>query len=87
MTVSYHDLHITTTELGRIAISDMPFGYMVTCTRVGGWELWLDAKLVAGEFDKDRPLALDVAGTTICSMIPLREVIRHRSIETVVKKN
>jgi len=85
--LTYTDLHVTTTEFGRIAISAMPFGYMITCTRAGGWELWLDGKFIAGEFDKDHPLALDVAGTTICSMIPFQETIRHRVIGTVVKKN
>lgn len=39
-TPSYHDLHITTAENTRTSIFDLSFGLQVTCSRVGGWELW-----------------------------------------------
>ena len=64
---SYHDLHITTRLLPRTSIFNLPFDLKLTCTRVGGWELWLDEDRVAGEFvtsAKDG-LRLDVAGHVI----------------------
>ena len=69
MSASYHDLHIETAKIPRTSIFNLPFGYMLTCTRVGGWELWLHPdigreKLVAGEYDTNG-LRLDVAGQVI----------------------
>lgn len=72
MSASYHDLHITTEWLQRTSIFNMPLNLMVTCTRVGGWELWdtsggmRDAKLLAGEYNDGHWLVLDVAGLVIC---------------------
>lgn len=60
---SYHDLHITTAKIPRTSIFNLPYGYEVTCTRVGGWRLWRDGDLIAGEYD--RGLILDVAGSVI----------------------
>ena len=37
---SYHDVHVTTARMKRTALSDLPFGYELTCNRVGGWTLW-----------------------------------------------
>ena len=61
---SYHDLHITTDTYSRTSIFNMPYGYEVTCTRVGGWGLWHDGTQVAGEYEA-RGLRLDVAGVVI----------------------
>lgn len=66
---SYHDLYITTAEIHRTRLFDLPYGLMVTCTRVGGWELWqsqsfAEKKLIAGEYDT-HGLVLDVDGTVI----------------------
>jgi hypothetical protein len=72
---SYHDLHVTTKDIKRVSIFDMPYGYEVTCTRVGGWQLWFKwgdaaARRVAGEYDEG--LRLDVDGHVICdSLTPL----------------
>lgn len=37
---SYHDLHITTASIPRTSIFNLVYGLEVSCTRVGGWELW-----------------------------------------------
>lgn len=70
---SYHDLHITTAEIPRTSIFNLPYGLRVTCCRVAGWELWrhrdLNAgeyELIAGEYDgPEKWLVLDVAGHVI----------------------
>ena len=68
--MSYHDLFITTENISRTSIFNLPFSLMVTCTRVGGWELWdissgfSDAVRLAGEYDNNW-LVLDVAGHVI----------------------
>jgi hypothetical protein len=68
---SYHDLHITTAELPRSSIFNLPFSLTVTCDRVAGWELWRgigsgEAVSLAGEFaGRDKWLILDVKGTVI----------------------
>jgi hypothetical protein len=62
---SYHDLHITTAEIPRTSIFNLPYGYEVSCNRVGGWCLWRvgHEKVLAGEYDSG--LRLDVAGHVI----------------------
>lgn len=62
---SYHDLHITTPQLPRTSIFNLPFGMSVTCTRTAGWELWSTGKLHAGEYDGKGGLRLDVDGHII----------------------
>lgn len=66
--VSYHDLHITTAEMPRRSIFNLPYNLMVTCTHAGGWELWrrgvFRETLLAGEFCS-RGLRIDVAGHVI----------------------
>jgi hypothetical protein len=53
---SYHDLHITTAQIPRTRIFDLPYGLQVTCSRVSGWELWRHRdhdghdELLAGEY-------------------------------------
>lgn len=77
---SYHDLYVTTAEIPRTRIFDLPFGVEVSCNRVGGWCLWDTSqdrpsasdpwavyqtpKLLAGEYG-DKWLVLDVAGHVI----------------------
>ena len=71
--LSYHDLSITTNDIKRASIFDLPFNVQVLCTRVGGWEVWnthnsTDLKmwtLLGGEYDEDKPLKLDVKGKII----------------------
>jgi hypothetical protein len=60
---SYHDLHITTDTLPRTSIFNLPYGYEVSCNRVGGWCVWLNGAQVAGEYGDG--LRLDVAGHVI----------------------
>lgn len=75
----YHDLHITTAQIPRTSIFNLPYGLQVTCSRVSGWELWdmnqvqhpkgLPASRgvqIAGEYDgPEKWLVLDVAGHVI----------------------
>lgn len=63
---SYHDLHITTATLPRTRISNLPYGYLVACTRIGGWFLIVDGEVAAGEYEEPgRGLRLDVAGHVV----------------------
>lgn len=68
--LSYHDLHITTDKLARIAISNLPFNVEVTCARTTGWGVWHrpdgrgECQLLAGEYGATG-LRLDVAGHII----------------------
>lgn len=65
---SYHALHVTTTAIPRTAISDLPYGYEVTCNRVGGWCLWWRRTQVASEYGTSG-LRLDVGGHVICDSL------------------
>lgn len=67
---SYHDLFITTSNIPRTPIFDLPMNLMLICTRSGGWELWenpfTDGKVIASEFaDLGAGLRLDVRGHVI----------------------
>lgn len=67
--MSYHNLHIQTTDIPRTSIFDLPFSLMITCTRAAGWELWqtnalMNFVVIAGEFAK-HGLRLDVNGVVI----------------------
>lgn len=69
---SYHDLHVTTPEIKRTSIFNLPYGLQVTCSRTSGWELWrtasrpADWRLLAGEYAApDKWLVLDVDGHVI----------------------
>lgn len=68
--LSYHDLFITTRDIPRTSIFNLPYGVELTCTRMSGWRLWdswsgkSTARLLAGEYD-DKWLRLDVAGHVI----------------------
>lgn len=73
---SYHHLHVTTAEIPRARLFDLPYGLWITCNRVAGWELWdMDRNqnremlppsrgaLLAGEYaGPEKWLVLDVAG-------------------------
>lgn len=69
--MSYHDLYITTATIPRTRLFNLPFALMVTCTRVGGWELLdcskgiAEARILAGEYAGPAWLVLDVNGHTI----------------------
>lgn len=79
---SYHDLFVTTKDIPRTSIFNLPFGAEVTCNRVGGWCLWDTSKsdpphykgwrLIAGEYDKG--LRLDVNGVVICDSLTRQSV-------------
>ena len=63
----YHDIYVTTADLGRRRLFDLPFGYEITCNRVAGWSLWKGDTLIAGEFH-EVPLSIDVAGHPILGL-------------------
>jgi hypothetical protein len=77
---SYHDLHITTPEIERTSIFNLPFRVEVHCTRTGGWEVWAHAEgeppnrlpeqMLGSEYSKTKWLVLDVAGHVICDSRP-----------------
>ena len=71
---SYHGLHITTADLPRTSIPNLPFGLAVTCTRIAGWELWQKSAngsvLLASEFGENG-LRLDVDGRIIVDSLSL----------------
>lgn len=74
MRLSYHDLYVTVEGQERVRFSDLNFGHMLICTRVGAWELWHKSDegketLVAGEFDTTG-LRLDVNGHDIINSLP-----------------
>lgn len=69
---NYHDLYVTTPDIRRTKLSDLPFGHEVTCNRVGGWSLWVQAddhggeRMLGAEYDdQEHWLVLDVAGHVI----------------------
>lgn len=61
---SYHNLHVTTEDIPRTSIFNLPYGLQVVCNRVGGWSLIDGVNILAGEYD-DKWLILDVNGTEI----------------------
>jgi hypothetical protein len=77
---SYHDLNITTKDIKRTSIFNLPFNIQVLCTRVGGWEVWntynsSDLKkwtLLGGEYDDNKPLKLDVKGKIIVNSFKVK---------------
>lgn len=75
---SYHDLHITTAEIERTSIFNLPYGFRVECQRTTGWLLYDSGvrmsphlaepppRILAGEYEgRDKWLVLDVAGHVI----------------------
>lgn len=68
--MSYHDLYITTNEIPRTSISDLPFGVEVSCDRTTGWVVYYkqfkkEPVCMGSEFDEENWLVLDVKGTII----------------------
>ena len=63
---SYHGLYITTEEIQRTSIFNLPFNLAIICTRTAGWELrdMKADKAIAGEYS-DCWLVLDVDGHII----------------------
>jgi hypothetical protein len=61
---TYHDIEL---EFGSVKqkIFDLPHNLKLTCTRVGGWELWQQDRVIAGEYN-DIALKIYVAGILIC---------------------
>jgi hypothetical protein len=69
---SYHDVEV---EFGgnRYRLFDVSYGLMLTCTRMGGWELWnrWDGKdeLLASEYGTIK-LTVIVDGIVVCGEVP-----------------
>jgi hypothetical protein len=69
---SYHDLHITTDDIPRTSIFNLPFRVEVHCTRAAGWQVWArkenhhPEELLGGEYGgPGKRLRLDVDGHVI----------------------
>jgi len=67
--VTYHDVYITTRDSERKSIFDLPYGYVINCSRTRGWSVWLNETLVTDEFRSTympKPwMVIDVAGHVI----------------------
>lgn len=67
---SYHDVYFQFDDGPKTRLFDAPFSVMISCTRVGGWELneWTGEHYTvrAGEYNELHPLRLWVADTQIC---------------------
>lgn len=69
---SYHDLYITTENIPRTSIFNLPYCLTVMCSRVTGWQLWdlsggyIGGIVLAGEYEgPGKWLVLDVNGHVI----------------------
>ena len=60
---SYHDVYVTTRDIPRTSIFNLPYGYEITCNRIGGWSLWQGNTQVATEYGLG--LVIDVDGHVI----------------------
>lgn len=71
--LSYHQLFITTKNIERTSIFNLPFRVKVECKRTTGWqcvameENLLKYEILGSEFDKENWLILDVNGHIICN--------------------
>jgi hypothetical protein len=79
-TPTYHDLYITAPGIPRTSIFSLGYGLRVTCTRVGGWQVWhmtegvAGGTLIGGEYGgPGHWLTLDVAGHIITDSRPAPE--------------
>lgn len=85
---SYHDLYVTTKDIPRTKLFNLPYGLIVMCSRVTGWEL-VDAKnglrtaeLLGGEYEgPDKWLVLDVSGHVITDSRPAEVLGEARAVE------
>lgn len=84
---SYHDLYITTPDVPRTSIFNLPYSVLVQCTRAGGWEVWeiWDGKerKLGSELGEENGLILDVNGYVIVDS--LSPVIKEFIVEGVFK--
>ena len=70
-TMTYHDLFITTKDIDRTSIFDLPYNYRVECQRTTGWILThtnldtMNTIVIASEYDDENWLVLDVKGYVI----------------------
>lgn len=79
------DLYVTTDRLPKTALSHMPPGFEVICTRGGGWELWFHAvdaptdELLSTRIATELPvpgvhgLKLEVGTTVLCDSLKPKE--------------
>lgn len=71
--LTYQHLNITTREIERTALFNLPHEYHVTCTRTDGWQLWHNHLIMAGEYNETNGLRLDVEGFVICDSLTGKE--------------
>ena len=71
---SYHDVYITTKDIPRTSIFDLPYGLELSCNRVGGWSLWDHGIAVGSEYEAhDKGLIVDIAGHVIVDSLTPRK--------------
>ena len=63
--LTYRDVYVTTRDIRRTSLYDLPVTVILICDRVGGWTLWADDELLGSEFDNEKWLRVDVAGSAI----------------------
>ncbi len=71
---SYHDVHLTLSDGKRQRLGDMPFNIELSCTRVGGWQVWVmntdpgarSGNRLGSEYDPVDWLVVDIDGVPIC---------------------
>lgn len=63
---SYHDVYVETSQLKRTSIFDLPFNFLLTCNRVGGWSLFRNGVTIGSEYGGvGKGLKIDVDGVVI----------------------
>lgn len=62
---SYHDIEVEFSGK-RFRLFNADYMWNLTCTRTGGFELWYDSRLIAGEFHKTA-LTVYSRGQPLCN--------------------
>lgn len=60
---SYHDLSVIVN--GKVYVPSNDYGLSLTCTRVGGWELWGGESLIGGEFNYDAEFKIKMGDVVV----------------------
>lgn len=74
-TPSYHDLVIETKLIEPTSISNLPFGYELSCSRTSGWTLSLFGRVVAYEYPDEQCSGLRV---TINNFVVVDSLTKQR---------
>lgn len=69
------DVYITTSQIQRKKLIELPYGHDLVCDRSEGWTLHFKDEKLAGEFAGGL-LIVDVGGVIICNSIHSRRQVR-----------